>query len=109
MTRKDYIEKYSIKQVTNDMNEIRNTQENSIVFDNGRVASIVKNDGIKVYPPHEKPYTKMLSDKKYSVATCDYNGYFDFETLNKYGAIQGCIYCNTEDEIQAACNIIRNL
>lgn len=109
MTREEYIEKYSVEKVVNDMNETRHTSKNSIVFSNGRVASIVENDGVEVYPPHGKHYTKMLSDKKYSVAACDYNGYFDWEVLNNHGAIEGAIYCDTEEEIQEACDIIRSL
>lgn len=38
---------------------------------------------------------------------CDYNGYFDWNLLNQYGAIEGCIYCNTELEILIACETIR--
>lgn len=108
MTRKEYIDKYSVGKITNNLNEVRYTTENSIVFNNGRVASIVETNGVKVYSSDGEHLTKM-SDKKYSVATCDYNGFFDFEILNKHGGIQGCIYCDTEEEIQAACDIIRSL
>lgn len=40
---------------------------------------------------------------------CDYNGYFDWDILNKYGAIDGCIYCDTELELLIACETIRRL
>lgn len=49
---KEYSEKYGLKEVVNDYNEHRQTKENSIVFSNGWVASIVKNDGIDVYHPN---------------------------------------------------------
>lgn len=39
---KEYSEKYGLKEVVNDYNEHRQTKENSIVFSNGWVASIVK-------------------------------------------------------------------
>lgn len=38
-----------------------------------------------------------------------YKRYFDWEILNKYGAIEGCIYCDTELEILVACETIRRL
>lgn len=40
---------------------------------------------------------------------CDYNGYFDWDLLNQHGAIEGCIYCDTELEILIACETIRRL
>lgn len=106
---KEYSEKYGLKEVVNDYNEHRQTKENSIVFPNGWVASIVKNDGIDVYHPNGKHTKEYKSDKKYSVAMCDYNGYFDWVLLNQYGAIEGCIYCDTELEILIACETIRRL
>lgn len=93
---KEYAEKYGLKEVINDYGELRKMQKGSIVFSNGWVASIVKNNGFK-------------SNKKYSVAMCDYNGFFDWEILNRYGATGGCIYCDTELEIIIACEVIRNL
>lgn len=94
---KEYSDKFGIKEVVNDMGEHRKTRENSIVFPNGWVASIVEN--LK-YPEN---------GAKYSVAICDYNGYFDWTILNSYGADHGCIYCNTELDILIACETIRRL
>lgn len=94
---KEYSQKFGIEEVINDMDERRRTSETSIVFPNGWVASIVKN---LFYPEKEA---------EYSVAMCDYNGYFDWHTLNKYGADNGCFYCNSELEIIIACETIRRL
>lgn len=91
-----YIKKYGIKNIKNDYGEIRATRRNSIVFPNGWVASIVNN-------------TYLSQKGKYSVAMCDYNGYFDWEILNEYGAEQGRFYCNTDEEIISICEIIRKL
>lgn len=96
MNREEYI-KRAVPKVINDYGETRETTQNSIVFPNGWVASIVEN---AQYP--EK-------NAKYSVAMCDYNGYFDWEILNQYGADRGCFYCNTEDEICKVLSIIENL
>lgn len=87
----------SVESVVNDYGEIRTTKENSIVFRNGWVASIVKNT-----KHHEK-------NKKYSVAMCDYNGHFDWDILNEYGADNGCFYCDTEEEICKALTVIERL
>ena len=95
---KDYAKKYGLEKVENDMGETRRTRYGSIVFPNGWVASIVK-------ARHDNNPTNA----KYSVAMCDYNGYFDWEILNKHGAINGAIFCNTYDEVIAACEVIRNL
>lgn len=45
--------------------------------------------------------------KKYSIAACDVDGYFDWNILNDHGGINGCIYCDTEDEILLALHIMR--
>lgn len=37
------------------------------------------------------------------------NRYFDWVLLNQYGAIGGCIYCDTELDILIACETIRRL
>ena len=87
----------SVEFVINDYGKIRTTKENSIVFRNGWVASIVENT--------EHPE----KNKKYSVAMCDYNGYFDWEILNQYGADNGCFYCDTEEEICKALTVIERL
>ena len=94
--REEYAEKYGIKEVVNDMDEHRKTRKNSVVFPNGSIASIVHNT--------EKP-----EKGKYSVAMCDYNGYFDWSILNQYGADHGEFFCNTDLEIIIACETIRRL
>lgn len=106
---KEYSEKFGIEKVVNDMNEIRHTKPTSIAFPNGWVASIVENSGATVYHPDGTRTEEFRSDKKWSVAVCDYNGYFDWSILNQYGAIEGCLYCDTELEIIVACEIIRRL
>lgn len=77
--------------VRNDMGEIRRTTNSSIVFPNGRVGSIVK------------------KGDKYSVATCDYNGYFDWDILNPFGKENGIILCKDEDEVCKALSVIESL
>lgn len=94
--REEYAEKYGVKEVINDMSEHRRTRKNSIVFPNGWVASIVHN-------------TEQPKKGKYSVAMCDYNGYFDWSILNQYGAEHGELFCNTDLEIIVACETIRRL
>lgn len=92
----EYSDKYGVKDIINSMGEHRRTRRGSIVFSNNWVASIVEN-------------TQYPEKGKYSVAMCDYNGYFDWELLDKYGADNGCFYCNTELEILIACETIRRL
>lgn len=93
---KVYAEKYGIPSIVNKYGEVKHTTIRSglsgrIIFENGWCASIInKGNG-------------------YSVAPVDYCGYFDWETLNKYGANGGCLYCNDEEEIVKVCEIIRNL
>ena len=106
---KEYSEKYGLEEVVNDYGEHRKIRERSIVFPNGWVASIVENNGVDVYKPNVEHIKEFKSNKKYSVAMCDYNGYFDWDILNKYGAIDGCIYCDTELELLVACETIRRL
>lgn len=106
---KEYSEKYGLEEVVNDYGEHRKTRERSIVFPNGWVASIVENNGVDTYKPNGEHIKEFKSNKKYSVAICDYNGYFDWDVLNKYGAIDGCIYCDDELEILVACETIRRL
>ena len=93
---KEYAEKFGIKEVINDYGEHRRTREDSIVFPNGWVSSIVVS-------------SKYPEKGKYSVAMCDYNGYFDWSILNGYGADNGELFCNTELEIIIACETIRRL
>lgn len=106
---KEYSAKYGLKEVVNDYGEHRQTRERSIVFPNGWVASIVENNGVDTYKPNGEHIKEIKSDKNYSVAMCDYNGYFDWDILNKYGAIDGCIYCDTELELLVVCETIRRL
>lgn len=97
MKREDFI-KRALVSVVNDMGETRYTRENSIVFPNGWVASVVENTS-----------KRDVSDKKYSLAVCDYNGYFNWQILNEYGAINGCLYCDNEEEICSALAIVESL
>lgn len=106
---KEYAEKYGLKEVINDYGEHRQTRERSIVFQNGWVASIVENNGVDVYKTNGEHIKEFKSNKNYSVAMCDYNGYFDWDILNQFGAIDGCIYCDGELEILVACETIRRL
>ena len=92
---KEYAKKFGIREVIDDYGKHRRTREHSIVFPNGWVASIA------AYGHPEKG--------KYSVAMCDYNGYFDWSILNSYGADNGVLFCNTELEIIIACETIRRL
>ena len=94
---KEYSRKYGLNNVFNNVGGIRHSTERSIVFPNGWVASIVENTS--------NPDKKAM----YSVAMCDWDGYFDWAILNKYGADSGCFYCNTELEILIACETIRRL
>lgn len=106
---KEYSEKFGVKKVINDMEETRYTRPTSIVFPNGWVASIVENSGVTVFHPNGTNTEEFKPNKKWSVAMCDYNGYFDWSILNQYGATEGCLYCDTELEIIVACETIRRL
>lgn len=72
---KEYSEKYGLKEVVNDYGEHRHTSDRSIVFPNGWVASIVENNGVDTYKPNGEHIKEFKSNKNYSVAMCDYNGY----------------------------------
>lgn len=98
MTLKEYTHKYGIT-VTNSMGEVRTPSENNIPLENGRVISIV--DTIK--------WKELNIHGRFSVGVSDYDGYFDWNMLSQFGSINGCIYCNTEDEIIQACEKIRGL
>lgn len=106
---KEYSKKYGIKEIINDYGESRKTNETSIIFKNGWVASIVKNNEVDIWHIDGTNKKTFRSNKKYSVAICDYNGFFNWEILNNYGAIEGCIYCDTELDLLVACEIIRRL
>ena len=89
MTRQDFINRGIT--VVNNMGELRKTTDTSIAFPNGWVASIVtEKDG-------------------YSVATCDYDGYFNWNVLKPFGDDDGTISCKTEEEVCKALSIIENL
>ena len=106
---KEYVNKFGMGNVRNDMGEILHSSDRSIVFPNGYVASIVPNRGVNVYK--DKTSTiEFKSNKKYSVAACDWDGYFNWKILNQFDdAIDGCIYCDNELEIIIACENIRRL
>jgi len=94
MTIQDFVNKGI--SVINNMGELRTVRNEpkytSIPFPNGWVASVI----------HE--------DEGYSVATCDYNGYFNWNILNDFGANDdGKFNCKTEDEVCKALAIIENL
>ena len=99
-----------IKSVRNDMDEIRHTTYDektktaSIIFPNGWVASVIRDD--------ENP-------EKWSVAVCDYNGYFDWNVLQPFGTCKkpnilgdhkmvdtGCVMCDTEDRV---CDVLQGI
>lgn len=80
--------------IVNSMGEKRITSKNSIVFPNGWVASIVK-------PTSRKA--------KYSVAVCDYDGYFNWDVLKPFGEDDGVILCNSEEEVCKALTVIELL
>lgn len=80
--------------VVNDMGETRNTTKNSIVFPNGWVASIVRSS---------------KDNHNWSMAICDYNGYFDWNKLTPFGATRGCILCDTEEEVAKALAVVEAL
>lgn len=94
MTIQDFINKGVT--VINDMGELRKVRNESgyisIPFSNGWVASISK----------EK--------SNFSVATCDYNGYFDWHILEPFGAAyDGTINCKTEEEVCKVLSAIESL
>ncbi len=73
------------------------------------VVDATENNGVDTYKPNGEHIKEFKSNKNYSVAMCDYNGYFDWDILNQFGAIDGCIYCDDELEILVACETIRRL
>lgn len=106
---KEYSEKYGVKEIVNSMGEHRKTRDSSIIFPNGWVASVIPNKGVTMYDSSGISKKEYPSNKKYSIAMCDYNGYFDWSILNEYGAIRGCLYGDTELEVIIACETIRRL
>jgi len=68
-----------------------------IVFPNGWVASIL--DSTK----HEM----MGANTRYSVAVCDYNGYFNWDVLIPFGAKNNGIFdTDSEDEVCRVLTVI---
>ncbi|MCD7996464.1 MAG: hypothetical protein LUH21_04440 [Clostridiales bacterium] len=87
----DYVAE-GIPEVINDMGEHRKTRTDSIVFSNGWVASIVEEPDL------------------YSVAICDYNGYFDWSILGKqFETDNGAVICSTEDQVCDVLEYIKKL
>jgi len=90
MKIQDYVNK-GLNGIVNQMGEIRNTEQSqygySIVFPNGYVASIINKEFY------------------YSIAVCDYEGYFNCKILDKFNESDegGAVYCYTEDEV---CNVL---
>jgi len=95
MTIQDYVNK-GLNGIINQMGEIRNTEQSphgySIVFSNGYVASIINKEFY------------------YSIAVCDYEGYFNWKILNKFdNEHNGMVYCYTEDEVCGVLKFIEEL
>lgn len=90
-----YINKYGMNKALDDFGNYVYTTSNHIVFPNFYCASIIKKweEGGNIV---------------YSVAMCDWNGYFDWNLLNEYGATDGRFICQDENDIIKACEIIRN-
>lgn len=98
---KEYINKYAIDSIVNDYEELRcSSISNSscrVIFPNGYYAHIVYNN------------SQPKKNAAYSVAVSDYNGWFDWGILKNFGYDDGRVYCNTEEEIIDACELIRNV
>lgn len=92
-----------------DIEEISKDKDGNIELSNGWVVSIVENNGVDTYKPNGEHIKEFKSNKNYSVTMCDYNGYFDWDILNQFGAIDGCIYCDDGLEILVTCETIRRL
>lgn len=94
----EYAKEFGVPEIVNDYGERRKTLPKSrIIFPNGWCASIVNK-------------SKRSEEPLYSVALCDYNGYFDWSTLVKFASEpNGVFICKTDEEIIKACEIIRQL
>jgi len=92
-----------LNQIINDYGEVRNTSRNSIVFPNGRVASIIERNDYNTDLFDETP------NARWSVAVCDWNGYFDWESLRPFGTHDGRILCETEEDVASALHVISML
>ena len=81
-----------LNDVTNDHGEVRNSRKTSIVFPNKYVASI------------------LVLSNGYSVAACDWNGYFWWEVFDKeIRSEEGGCFCKNEDEVCVAIEKIAGL
>ena len=90
-----YINKYGISHVENDYGEYVYTTSGHVMFPNFYCASIITK-------------TDEDGNVSYSVAMCDWNGYFDWCIMDEYGAKNGCFTCNDENDVIEACEIIRH-
>lgn len=93
---KAYANKYGLDKVEDDYGNVVYATSSHIIFPNFCCSSILakKNDDGEI--------------THYSVAMCDWNGYFDWDIMNEYGATDGTFKCYTEDDVIEACEIIRN-
>lgn len=93
---KAYINKYGLDKVEDDYGDVVYATSSHVIFPNFFCASIIakKNDDGEI--------------THYSVAMCDWNGYFDWDIMNEYGATDGTFKCYTEDDVIEACEIIRH-
>ena len=100
----EYIAKFALREVINSMDERRVTDKESIIFPNGYVASICYNS---------KNINAKKDDTSCTVATCDYDGYFNWDILNQFGNDQyvssGIFHCKTELDLLIALESIRRL
>lgn len=110
MTVREIATAYSVPSVVNDMGEQRKTR----IDDNGVTASIIFPNGWVASVVHERD-DKYEPTSKYSVAICDYNGYFDWDILIPFGAgtehdnKYGSVTCDTENDVCDILNVIRML
>lgn len=75
----------------------------SINFENGYRASIL----IRYQHDYDyEPDSNMLI--RYSIAVCDWNGWFEYDKLSNCNNV-GCVWCDTEEEIIKVLEEIRNL
>lgn len=97
-----------IKNMGNAYGEVRHSEYHedtntaSVIFPNGWVASIIRSND---------------DPTKWSVAVCDYNGYFDWDVLKPFGTKKattkegrtydtGCVICDTEERV---CEVLQGI
>ena len=96
MTIQDYVNE-GLEYVINQMREVRKTKHSqyrsSIIFPNGYVVIIIN-----------KEYS-------YSVAVCDYEGYFNWSLLDRFNENEksGAVICYTEDEVCRILEYVKGL